>query len=248
MKGFTVVNTKSLTIKHRIVLALAGHPKSGKSHFALTAPGPIAYLDLDAVEPMVLAKFMKGKQIFHADHSRPVLDIDPSHDDHIKRWKEFRSTHETAVKDPKIRTIIWDTATEVWEMCRLKHFGALSKKSHHYGPPNAEMLSLIRMVKEQSDKNFIMLQQMTEIYENDMGTGRYGPAGFKQVPYQANVIATAYHDVDEMVEDDDASGFWIELGKGSLDMGKCGEVLEPPMNDFANLASLMHGVKPSNWK
>lgn len=223
---------------------MGGHPKSGKTHFALTAPGPIAYFNLDMRAEGVLDKFIGDKEIYEAEFKRSVLGAKV---DYKALYKRFMESHLEACSDKNIRTIVWDTESEAWEIGRLAHFGrddnsnadlAKSTRGRNYGPINAEFAEMIRTAEE-SGKNFIVLQQMREEYKNDVATGEYVTVGFKRTSYMLQVNAYAFYNKDE--------GFWIEIENNGLDMGLAGEILEPPFNDFPNLAAMTHGGKPSEW-
>ena len=47
-------------------MTVFGAPKVGKSHFALTAPGPIIYFSLEPGLEGVVEKFMETKEVFIA--------------------------------------------------------------------------------------------------------------------------------------------------------------------------------------
>src|SRR3990170_4136638 len=56
----------------RLVISLSGPAKSGKSHFSLTAPEPIIYINVDIGTEVVVGKFQdKGKYVLIYDARVP---------------------------------------------------------------------------------------------------------------------------------------------------------------------------------
>ena len=53
----------------RLIVSIAALEKCGKTHFALTAPGPIAYFNFDIGVEGVIGKFCKDKSIWVTDYS-----------------------------------------------------------------------------------------------------------------------------------------------------------------------------------
>ena len=134
-KGF-----KKLTIgskpPSRLIMAASGREKQGKSHFALTAPSPIAYFDLDIGTEGVIDKFVaNGKEIYHNDYNYHLLkdirkqgpvDVAP----YIEMWEKFKSDYVSILESP-VRTLVIDTATELWELLRMSRFGKLDQVMPH---------------------------------------------------------------------------------------------------------------------
>ena len=85
----------------------------------------------------------------------------------------FKADYEELLKDPSIKTIVWDKATEVNEMIRLAYHGKMEKNPQiAYGPINAEFKGLVRRAAEHR-KNLILIHDLTERYVNNQATGNY---------------------------------------------------------------------------
>lgn len=190
--GFTPMTAAR---KKRLILSIEGHEKTGKTHFAMTAPGPIAYFGLDIGDEGVVDKFLEeGKTILTADPQIRVpnaiqMSADGPKIDAADAWDKFKRAFVAAVDCKEVRTIIWDTATEVWELIRLARFGKLTQVMPvQYGPVNAEMRGLLRHAYE-CNKNFILIHKVKSVYINDKRTGDYERAGFSDIGYlvQANI-------------------------------------------------------------
>lgn len=180
-------------IKPRIILALSGREKSGKTHFALTAPTPSAYLNFDIGDEGVIDKFTRqGKDIFHRRFKKPVTFNkagDMESKDAQSEWIDFSTTWYKLLDVRGLRTIILDTETEAWELCRLARLGKLVQvRPHHYGPVNAEYNAMLKAAYE-LDKNIIFIDKVKREYKNESWTGKYERAGFTDLGFIVQVLA-----------------------------------------------------------
>jgi len=202
--GFTPAQTK---VRRRLIVSIEGDEKTGKNNFAFTAPDPIAVFSFDDGLEGVIEKFANGtavvggvaipnKTILVKDvrvaptltggsKSVNVSIADPAFD--------YKGTWETFVRDyhtllaAKVRTIIWDTGTEVYELLRLFRFGKLSEvPANMWGPVKAEYRQLIRDAYD-SHTNLIILHRMKPVYLNDKRTGAMEISGFSDVGYAVQV-------------------------------------------------------------
>lgn len=193
-------------IRPRLVLSLSGLEKTGKTHTALTAPGPIAYLNFDIGDEGVVGKFKEsGKQIFHRRFSKPMSfgpAGEPDASGALAEWIQFSRTWYKLLGVEGLRTIILDTETESWELARLARLGKLSQvKPHHYGPVNAEYNGLLKAAYD-SDKNVILIGKMKKEYKNDKWNGGYERAGMSGLGFIVQVILQTFR-YDEVAEGED---------------------------------------------
>lgn len=185
-------------VKKRLIMAIDGREKSGKSHFALSGPEPVAIINLDIGLDGVVQKWQDDKEVH-------VIDIKVD----IQGLKELTPQAAAAEADRaysavvkaykavlgEARTIIWDNATEIWELLRMARFGKLDHvKPHHYGPVNAEYRDLLRMAYDQDRTNLILLHKMKQEYIDDKNTGAYKRAGFADTGFLVQVNAYCYRD------------------------------------------------------
>ena len=140
--------------KYRMIVAVDGMEKSGKTNFALTAPGPIAYQSLDIGTEGVIEKFQHQKPI-HLAQYRFLTEKDDSPEITMKKalpvWEtfltDFRQVMIPRLKAGTIKTGVWDTGSEIWELQRLARFGKLQQVlPHHYTALNLEYQNLLREV------------------------------------------------------------------------------------------------------
>jgi len=155
------------------ILSVQGEPKSGKTHFYSTAPGGIGVQSLDFGTEGIIEKF--PDTYFDVREYNFAYDFtiskrgDEATDqaDRIKAdyWQPFNEHCTEFFGDPSIRTVVWDTASEVWEMLRLAHFGKLVQNPQmQYGVVNAEFKALLRMANT-ARKNMILVHHVGKEYK-----------------------------------------------------------------------------------
>lgn len=254
--GFT---TNRPVSKKRLVVSLSGQDKCGKSHFALTAPGDIAYANWDTGLEGVIDKFERLKRIYSKDYGvviPPEVGNDPPKTAAIahKVWEEFKSDMRAAWKAPNIRTSVVDTEGETYEVIRLARFGKLTQvMPHHYGPVKLEYSNFYNEIFD-TDKNLIFLSKLKEEYENQPGqgagapvgkkTGRWERVGMKDIPYmvQVNAIAERIEGVSPDMQ------FQIRIVNCRQNPELNGFVLPQPLCTFTHLGMMVYpGTTESDW-
>lgn len=196
--GFTLATAPAL---HRLIISAEGEEKSGKNHFAFTAPGPIYEHSFDIGNESVIQKFQNEKQIYLAEYG---LDLQPGEgsaqevaDAADKVWNRFMENYRDGLASCGQGTTMVDTGTEMWELLRLARFGKLTQvMPHHYGPVNKEMQEAVRLAFSHSG-NAVFLHKQKDEWENfveggkEKGrkTGRKVRVGFNDMPFlvQMNV-------------------------------------------------------------
>lgn len=193
--GFTRANA---AVKKRLIMAIDGREKSGKSHFALSGPEPIGVINLDIGLDGVIQKWQDDKAVWVQDvkvNIQELKELTPQ-----AAAGEADRAYSTVVKAYKAvlgeaRTIIWDNATEIWELLRMARFGKLDHvKPHHYGPVNAEYRELLRMAYDQERTNLVLLHKMKDEYVDDKRTGLVKRAGFADTGFLVQVNALTYRE------------------------------------------------------
>lgn len=205
------------TSRPRLIVAVDGLDKHGKTSFALSAPKPLVYLDFDIGKEGVIEKAPGSSAIIHSDPflflpSEVTFDIDSeqTRSEKIMRAAEpqltrFRDTYRRVLREPvlrrngravKARSLVVDTGSEAWQLLRLCYLGKLTKvMPHHYVEVNGLMRDLVRLAYE-SDVNVIWLHKLkAEWKDNAEGKGRKTGVldrdGFDGMSYlvQANLLA-----------------------------------------------------------
>jgi len=229
LKGFYKAEKSQL---RRLVISVEGMEREGKTSFALSAPGPIALFDMDIGLEGVVDKWVDEKEIYIASFDyRDATD----QDEWEAMWNRMRGSYLTALKDKSIRTLVWDTAGEAWELCRLARFGKLQQvRPHHYGPVNAEFRDMIRKVYE-TDKNLVMVHKMKPTYVDVKGTGEatrtgeWERAGFSDIGYLMQMNLRVWRNLDE--------GFGLTIRDCRQNASVAGIDIMEPMNTFPFVAA-----------
>ncbi len=248
-------------IRERLIISVEGKEKQGKTHFALTAPGPICYQSIDIGDEGVVQKFTGDKKILKADY---VIDIDKRMRDkgedavitHIAQlWEKFVDDYYAALKSG-VRTIVWDTATEVWEFLRLARLGKLTQvMPKNYTEVNNEFRGLLRKAYSH-DSNLILIHKSKEAWEDvptDRGvksrkTGLHERKGMSDVQFLVQVLVKAYREeVHDEKKNKSVSEFGIQITDSRHNPEANG--LDLPNADFATVASyIMPDVDESAWQ
>lgn len=180
----------------RLIVSIEGEEKTGKDHFAFTAPGPIYLQSCDPVGSDGVRQKFPGK-VYIPKSGGYQLAIDSSQctaaemkrqaDPLLDKWI---SNYRAAL--PKFRTIVWDTADELWELCRLAKFGELSPKlsqgerNNSYGELNSFYEGL---VKESFNYpvNFVLIHRVKDEYKANTKTGVRVRSGYKDATFLTQV-------------------------------------------------------------
>lgn len=201
----------------RLVIAVDGLDKQGKTHFALSAPKPLVYLDFDIGKEGPLEKAPGYEKVIAAKpfgfrQTEVTWEYDKE-DEQTKALMKiaepelvrFRETYLSSLRKPVMkigkreimaRSVVVDTSSETWELIRFCEFGKLTKvMPHHYTQVNSLMRDLVRAAFD-SNVNVIWLHKLkAEWKDNSEGKGRktgvLERAGFDGMAYlvQANLMA-----------------------------------------------------------
>lgn len=246
-----------LDVKHRLILAVDGLEKHGKTSFGLSAPGPIVLFNFDYGLEGVVQKYAKDKKVYVEDMK---LDIPPDAKEKQAEeiagalWRRFRTRYLEALK-LKARSIVWDTGTEVWELLRLSQFGALTANAQHYARVNPLYRELLREANK-ADSNLIILHQLTDEWETvkalgsdgqvkDKGrpTGQLRRAGFKKTGFLVHANCRVYRDKGGDRE------FHLEIQDCRQDADLAGQVLDGKSVNFKTLAMMVFPESDSkDWR
>ncbi|OPX33360.1 MAG: hypothetical protein B1H40_00090 [Candidatus Latescibacteria bacterium 4484_181] len=223
-QGF--VDAKTISIQQRLIMSISGLEKQGKTHFSLTAPDPIAVFSTDIGEEGVVQKF-RDKDIAIMYLSK--FDEEDS-DKAPEEFSKFRTAYLRLLRGKDVKTIVFDTATEIWELLRLARFGKLTQvMPYQYGPVNNEFRSLLREAYSY-DKNLILLHKMRPVYINDKRVDRFERSGFGDTGYLVQVNAVSNYEDEEFM-------LTIEDCRHKPEL--TGEILEGPLCNFEILKSLV---------
>lgn len=236
--------------KRRLIMALDGREKSGKSDFALRdTPAPIAVINTDIGLDGVIQKFQDEKEIYKSDY---IMDFPTSGDPNKIAekantvWTAAKRDYFGALENKQIRTLVVDTATELWELLRLARFGKLTQvMPHHYGTVNAEFRNLLDRAYDY-DKNVLLLHKLKKEYKEGKDgkgnpTGRWERAGFGDTGHRVQVNARTWRDKDD-------GEFHLLIQDCRQNEALFNEDFTAPMNSFSFLASAVFpDTTPEEW-
>lgn len=222
-------------VPRRLICAVEGLEFSGKTHFALTAPEPIIFFDVDLGTEGVIHKFQdQGKKILVY---RIKVPRGAAQDTYLTLWVETKSRMQKAYSLTQ-GTVIWDTETEINELARLAKFGKLTQvMPHDYAKVNREMRDVIDWAYE-SDMSSIFIRKLKPKWVNNARTSEYEAGGWGDMEYKAQVNL-------RMTREDGEGGpqFVARIKKCRQNPNVNGEVLRGPFCNFEFLLGLIHDAK-----
>ena len=233
-----IFNKYQPKLTRKACLSVEGREKRGKTHFALTAPGPIVYINLDEgldrVQPEIKFPNLDLRVVNVPNFSRDGHP-DKVADEALKVWESLKQIHVNALSSA--RTVVYDSFTEAWELARLARFGKLTQvQSYHYGPVNREFHDFIREYNRH-EANLILLHKVMPEFENKTEMER---KGFSHIGF----------DVDDFVrvDRDETGKFYVEIIESGHNAATRGKRFTEPGNTFVDIAlSLFPASTPAEW-
>jgi len=227
-----------IKVRPRIIISIEGREKQGKTHFALTAPDPIAYFSTDIGEEGVVEKFDKDIQVLRIQ--RPMAESEDSLQAEANaEWNRYKKAYQSVIRKPYIRSIVVDTATEMWEILRMARFGTAKAMPYMYGPVNREYRELVREAYIY-DKNLILIHKMKSQYVNDKSTGKYERSGFSETGFLVQMNMECYR-----YPVTDGGEFSVYISDCRHDPELAGEELIGPLATFPMVASMI--IPDADW-
>ena len=187
----------------RLAISVDGRDKRGKTHWCLmTAPEPIAIVSNDTgTHARVQDALRAGRKI------AGVLDIqfetpDPKviaaknvdeaqHKEWIKAWTHYKEGIYRIMDDKKIRTLVKDTETGLYELIQLAVFGKMRSNARKdlWAELNADYSKLFwDLYKGRPDLNILLIHKSKKQYgADDKATGKFERAGHKDVGFQVDL-------------------------------------------------------------
>lgn len=228
----------------KINMTVDSEGKEGKSHFALTAPGPTAYHDLDFGLNGVGHKFPDLELYyfpyeFSSTNRLPGADLTPVLEKAIRVWKEI-ATNVIASAD-KCRSVVIDQGTRLWDVIRIARLGKLTQiPALKYVEVNAEMDDFIQRL-HRSPANIIWLHRMKSVYVNNEETDKMERAGYKGIGYDVDVTLLPQYSPKE--------GFSLTFGPCRTNRALQGTVLRNEEVTFQRVATAMYPTTAEDqWK
>lgn len=189
---FTLVDMAGHEGEHQLVLAVNGQEGSGKTFFSLSAPGPIAYFNIDkGLQRVVKSLPHNGKQIIKCEISIPErLGNKPEEKLKIEARQQldkFYKNYKAALTDSSVRSIVIDNSSTLWDLILLTHFGKTTQiKQQMRTAPNLEMQQIVRAPIDDPNctKVVVHIQQVKKEYKGDDWDGKsWEAAGYNKMSY-----------------------------------------------------------------
>lgn len=216
IQGYTFIDPNKPRPR-RYIIAVDAIEKDGKTHFALSAPGSLAYMDFDNRSEGTIEEFLaSGKKI--AWRTKPTGEPWPyqipsmlgASDEKAAQiqaearaeWGRFEDDFERAIASPQIDSVIVDTASDAWKLVRLGAFGRLVKVPPHlYEETNGAYRRLITLARQQTKTNLVLVHKLKDEWANTKGpdgkltsytTGAKERSGFGETGFMVDVNAVLY--------------------------------------------------------
>lgn len=245
--------SSTVVAPRRLVMRIGGFEKDGKTHFGLTAPDPIMVMNIDRGLEGVVEKFARVKEIHISKDFRAMPS--KTMEDNECRWEAIDATYDEALSDKNIRSILYDTDTESWEIARLAFLGKLAGVKELKYP---EINSIFRNVIDKAlahDKNVIFTCRLRKQYiktgtkskggyDESAWNGQYEESGFGEFAsiVQANLRS-------KIIDVDGVNVPTIKIINCRQNMQMNGEVFEGDMATFPWVAAnIIEGTTPEDWE
>ena len=170
------------SIKYPQIWSLYGEPSTMKSSYALTFPGKIAYYDWDLGLHGRAFEFEELEASGHVvvrDMQHPMKNMMERHatlEGYYEAWDAFYKDYIKVLSDDEYQTIVFDTASTLWALCRDAYLQMLQQETIkakkpmrrqllqiEYATPNQWMAQIIGQAKP-SGKNLVILHHSTAEY------------------------------------------------------------------------------------
>ena len=193
----------------KIILAIGGEDKTGKTTVALTFPEPIKVFEFDiATVERAIWRFPK-KDITVSQYPTPI-GWGPIKSRDIKSvWDRFIDDYGAILEDKGVPSLVIDTSSKCWWIGHTAYLQELQKKSPRerllpieYGEPNNRMASLIYGARTYN-KNLVLVHHLGDVYQTiltekgmqEMATGEKRLDGFKYTESLVDLVM--YMKLDE---------------------------------------------------
>jgi hypothetical protein len=242
----------------RLVIMAYGPEKCGKTHFALTGPGPIFIFNFDDGLEVMVNKFIKaGKDAKEILEKRYSVRIGNESDGSraMRELEEFRKDYIYALANAK--TVIIDTGTHLWDLARGAHFdGSKNATQLQYTRPNAEMRWVMAKAREQKTCNVVFIERAGKEYVTDSEgksnpSGKLEPKGWKDAPFEAQAVVYCNRDPIEAKRAGKGEGFYIQIVSCRARPNLTGTEFHQADGeaDFASVAcEIIQGSEKKDWQ
>lgn len=231
----------------RLLVATDGWANTGKTEFALSAPGPIIWICVNRDFDGLLDNSNPPATRCN-DYALKVIQIPlpgqlEGAAEYNKHWRAFYTEYMKALQNPDARTVILDGDSDTWELQRLAAFGKVTQvPSLMYPDVNAARKAMISRAWD-SGKIVVSTNKLEHEYAskvNDKGkdvqvkTGNLRRQGFRDWEYLWGVHL-------RHMRDPDTNKFGVQLLMAKADTSLAGIEL---WDQDCNMPTLLQTIYP----
>lgn len=250
--GFSTVESVSPSAPYMII-ATDGEERCGKTHFACSAPGKIAYLGTDPNYRYVLPKFPPGKVVPN------LFEVPDTQKEAVPLWERFVKTWYHCLYSGLFRTVVVDTFTDIYRLIRMAEFGKTKQVGQYsYDVVNAPLFKMVDdLTQPGASVNWILIHKMRDEYQKLRGsdkevrTGKMVRDGWRHINYKVATTIEHYREDaydPETGEKVDGAVFGIHIKDCGPNSGLTNLCLEGDECNFLELAMRVYpDVDPEVW-
>jgi hypothetical protein len=143
--------------KPHLKLIVEGFHRTGRTSFGFSSPGPIGCLVFDGNTEHVAAKSDKDILLNKQFMAGSALNVFSPQSVYQERWEALKHLYFDRLLTSDFRTIMIDTCTDAYELCRMADLGATEKVPQFaYGKVN----STWRQMVNGCEKNLILTHKL----------------------------------------------------------------------------------------
>jgi hypothetical protein len=214
----------------RLIGASSGPEGTGKSHFWLTAPEPVAVQLFDPGGLEGLLPQFKGKDIRVLEYRFNPGTIDRADRGKVasELLEHFIEDYDTALK--VARTIVWDKEDYVWELFRYDEFDAFTDRPANY----YELYMRYRAEIQKASDAGVCLGLIRGLKEKWGKTGTNRKTGDSILGFTGEIEQRGMKEIPELVQVN--LEHWWEGGEFHTRIGKCKQNTALRGQEFINLS------------
>lgn len=233
------------------MIELWGDTSTGRTRFALSAPGSIALIHTGEKIAGIVEEFRRIKDIKQINCSLPGIvpgmDVKEVSALAVKVEKRFMEYYYEAISCGDFRTVIIDLHTDLWEVSRLGAFGKLKPDTGlpmvNYPEINARWNSLVIRGQNQDRVNIIWIGSSADEWAGSKKTGnRVRESHYSQLPVKCHVVLN--------MQRDSMNGRYKALVQKAWmgDKDWRDKYIDQDQLTFANVMSTFTDTEPEEWE
>lgn len=185
-----------------VCMLIAGKTDTGRTALALSAPGPIAYIDLSEKQGEEVKAVRRGKEVKRVFISTKFSgDVSTVQAEATRTATYAEAAIHQAFYSGKFRSVVVDTKDALYSVLELARLGTMiqaerNEKDRKMGQLvrsaitnrfRSMLVNTFRAVSQDRNVNLILVGQLKEEYNGNQATGRFVLPNFKAL-YDVDVI------------------------------------------------------------